>query len=89
MKPDNINTGTVKIGNIEFTNLSDREIEIFRRQHAAGIPLPFELDEHLDSFFLLRALPEDQQRLIRETSDPMQKRHLISSFIQKFIDDEN
>jgi hypothetical protein len=75
---------TVKIANVEFTNVPESDIAQYQHNVSANIPLPLTLDEELDSNFFTIFLSDDQKAAVR-TAAPTEKRALLNHFISDFI----
>jgi len=77
-----------RIGKITYLNMPEDFIQRVEQRIAEGIPLPHEDDDGLENFLLFRFLSEQQQKQVKSTPDPIEKRHLIARFLKEIEDPE-
>ncbi|WP_126448382.1 hypothetical protein [Sulfuricystis multivorans] len=72
----------VKVGGVTYLNHDPAFIERVRERIAKGVPLPHEDDDGLDGGLTFLFLTEEQQRQVRDTTDPAEKRRLKAKFLR-------
>lgn len=77
-----------RIGKITYLNMPEDFIQRVEQRIAEGIPLPHEDDDGLENFLLFRFLSEQQQKQVKSTPDPLEKRHLIARFLNEIENPE-
>lgn len=71
----------VKVGGITYLNHPKDALDRVEARLKAGIPLPHEDDETLESNLLFASLSEEEKAIVRSTPDMLEKRRLIAGFL--------
>lgn len=70
-----------EIGGVTYLNHPKDALVRIEARVKAGVPLPHEDDESLESNLLFACLTEDQQAKVKATKNTLEKRDLIAGFL--------